>query len=259
MKFSKKIKTFTTTLIVFTLFLFSCQNDKELTEVQIPVKSTFIKESQFPDPSLVKTTHGPFDMEGLPFKYDAIPSFITPSNAELHYSRHHLDYANALNKLMDQLGLQQHNIETILKSAETSNSNLISNAGGFYNHNLYWKSISKKANTLPNAILTDRLTKDFGGLDEFKNKFKKTANELIASGWVWLIYNEGTLSIVATQNNDTPFNNSLYKGGLPLLTIDLWEHAYYPTYQNNKEQYINEFINHIDWDFVSSKLESHIE
>lgn len=259
MKFSNKNKTFTSTLLLSYLFLTSCQNHKELIEVQIPVKSTFIKESQFPDPSLVKTIHGPFEMEGLSFKYDAIPSFITPSNAELHYSKHHLDYANALNKSIDQLGIQQHNIETILKSAETSNSNLISHAGGFYNHNLYWKSISHKSNTVPSAILTDRLIKDFGSLDDFKNKFKKASNDLIGSGWIWLIYNEGILIIVATQNNDTPFNNSLYKSGLPLLALDLWEHAYYPTYQNNRDQYINEFINHIDWDFVSSKLETHTE
>lgn len=259
MKFSTKNKSFTITLLVSSLLLIGCRKDKELTEVQIPVKSTFIKESQFPDPSLIKTTHGPFEMEGLPFKYDAITSFITPSNVELHYSKHHLDYANGLNKLMDQLGLQQHNIETILKSAETYNSNLILYAGGFYNHNLYWKSISHKTNTQPSAILTDRLTKDFGSLDEFKKQFKKSATELSGSGWVWLIYNEEALNIVTTQNTDTPFNNSLYKNGLPLLTIDLWEHAYYPTYQNNIDQYINEFINHIDWDFVSSKFESHIE
>ena len=259
MKFLKKNKALITTLLLSSLFLGSCQNDKELIEVQIPVKSTFIKESQFPDPSLVKTTHGPFEMEGLPFKYDAILTFITPSNTELHYSKHHLDYANSLNKSIEQLGLQQHNIETILKSAETSNSNLISHAGGFYNHNLYWKSITHKTNTSPSAILTDRLIKDFGSFDEFKKKFKKTASELTGSGWIWLIYNESIISIVITQNNDTPFNTSLYKSGLPLLTLDLWEHAYYPTYQNDRDQYINEFLNHVDWDFVSSKFESHIE
>lgn len=258
MKFLKTNKLIYSTLLVSSLFLISCQNHKELIEVQIPEKETFIKESEYPAPSLVKTTNGPFEMEGLAFKYDAMTSFLSPTNIELHYSKHHLGYANALNKSIDQSGIQQNNIERILKSSETTNSNLTSLAGAFYAHNLYWKSITQNTNTTPSATLSDRVSKDFNGLEAFKTKFKKTAVELTGSGWVWLVYNEEALTIVTTQNNDTPFSNSTYKNGLPLVALDVWEHAYYPTYQNKKAQYVDEFINHIDWDFVSSKFESRI-
>lgn len=247
------------TLILTVLALTSCQNQQELTEVEIPERETFSKESNFPDPSLIKTTHGPFDMEGLPFKYDEITSFLSATNVELHYTKHHLDYANTLNKLMEQNGLQQHNIESILKKDPENNTVLVSEAGGFYNHNLFWKSITKTPNTKLSVILTDALSEDFNTLEQFKSTFKKKATALIGSGWVWVLYNKGNIEIITTQNNNTPFNNIEYKEAVPLLTLDLWEHAYYPTYQNNRNLYIDEFINHIDWDFVSSKLETHIE
>lgn len=237
----------------------SCQNDKELTEVQIPVRNTFIKESEFPDPSLIKTKQGPFEMEGLSFKYDQIPDFLSASCIELHYSKHHLQYANSLNQAIEQYGVTQHNLESILKSPSSFNTSLVDYAGGFYNHNLYWKSIDTQSNLAPSQIFTQRLVSDLGGLKEFENKFLKAAEQLIGSGWIWLVYNQGALEIVTTKDNHTPFKDPEYHNAIPLLALDLWEHAYYLTYQNNKDKYITAFIEHIDWPYISSRFESHIE
>lgn len=237
----------------------SCQNQQELIEVEIPERQIFSKESNFPDPNLVKTTSGPFTMEGLPFKYNEITSFLSATNVELHYSKHHLDHANTLNKLMEQNGLQQNNIEAILKKTQENNAVLLSEAGGFYNHNLFWKSISKTSTTKPSAILSDALSENFNSFEQFKTSFKNKARAHIGSGWVWVLYNKGNIEVITTQNNDTPYSNIEYKEAIPLLVLDLWEHAYYPTYQNNRSLYIDEFINHIDWNFVSSKFETHIE
>lgn len=249
-------------LIISGLFsisgiLSSCQQKQDLIEVEVPQREVFqtVEKSKFNNPAIVKTTQGPFEMEGLPYLYDNLIPFLLPENIELHYSKHHLGYANNLNNLILNTPLEKKSIEEILQSLDLNNRSLRNNAGGFYNHNLYWKILTPKTNLSPGQALTAKINRDFGSVAQFKDRFKKEANQVFSSGWVWLVSNYGKLEIQTTQNQDNPLM-PLPNRGTPLIGIDLWEHAYYPTYKHNKNEYITNFLEHIDWNYVDKIFET---
>lgn len=236
-----------------TALLVSCQEKKELQEVQIPDASIFKTDeaSNLSDPNGVKTNGGPFAMPGLSFQYNDLAPFLSAENIELHYAKHHLGYANNLNKAVGGTPLEKQTIEQILAELDVENSFLRNNAGGYYNHNLYWRTLSAKTASKPNAELSQLINRDFGSLDQFKQKFSNAATAFFGSGWVWLVYSQGKLHIVSTQNQDNPLMKNSSVIGTPLLGIDLWEHAYYPTHKNNRKEYVNQYLMHLNWSEVT--------
>ncbi len=239
----------------------SCQEKKELQEVQIPDAIIFKKEAKsvFPNPKTIKTTTGPFQMEGLKYQYEDFKDFLDPENIYLHYAKHHLGYANNLNRTLIGTPLEKRSIEVVLGSTDTEHPLLKSYSGGYYNHNVYWKSICKDTNSKLSPELTVLINRDFGSLAAFKDKFTQMANQHIGSGWVWVMFSNDKLLLISTPNEDNPLMPMYNIAGIPILAIDLWEHAYYPTHKNNKKEYIDRFVEHINWSEMSRLIAPPIE
>ncbi|MBW3519616.1 superoxide dismutase [Flavobacterium sp. NKUCC04_CG] len=236
-------------LTSFVILSTSCQEKKELQEVQIPDAIIFQKEAKsvFPNPKTIKTTTGPFQMEGLKYQYEDFKDFLDPENIYLHYAKHHLGYAHNLNRTLIGTPLEKRSIEIVLGSTDIEHPLLKSYSGGYYNHNIYWKSICKETDSKPSAELLTLINRDFGSLDGFKEKFKQLANQQIGSGWAWVMFSNDKLILLSTPNEDNPLMPMYKVAGIPILAIDLWEHAYYPTHKNNKKEYIDRFVEHINW------------
>jgi Fe-Mn family superoxide dismutase len=129
------------------------------------------------------------------------------------------------------------------------------NAGGVYNHQLFWKMLSPN-NTKPSEDLLDKIIKDFGSYDDFRKKFERVAQDKFGSGWVWLVVgSNGKLRVTSTSNQDNPEMNNIRGGGKVLLGLDIWEHAYYLRYLNKRDQYIKNFWKVVNWDFVNSEYQ----
>ncbi len=235
--------------------LLSC-NNKKLTEVvEVPLP-TAEEKMIIGDPDDIKAINGTFEVQELDFKYDDLTPNIDPMTMELHYAKHYLSYTNALNKAIDTTDLKDTNIEDLLSKIDPKNENLKNQAGGFYNHNMYWQTIGAKKITQPQDSLAAKINQDFGSFSEFKTQFSYAAKTQIGSGWTWLILDStGKLQITTTPNNDNPLlKNALIKGK-PIMVLDMWEHAYYLNYQNKKNAYIDSFFKIINWKKVGQRFD----
>lgn len=240
-------------ILLGILTLGSCNNPKELIEVQIPEREAFVEsEVTYPNPSSIKTKQGPMEMFGLPYQFDELSDLFKPDHLLLHYSKIHLKYADQLNLSLHQTPIEKDTITAIVFKADNKNENLKNLAGGYYNHNLFWRSLTNKKDTQPNAELQKGITDAFGNMSGFKKEFKEKALELVGSGWLWLISKNNSLAIVTTANNENPLMGHLMLG-TPLLAIDLWEHSYYQTYQDNLHTYIDNCIQHLNWEFANEQ------
>ncbi|WP_133712822.1 superoxide dismutase [Myroides indicus] len=235
------------------LTLGSCNNPKELIEVQIPEREVFVEsEVTYPNPSSIKTKQGPMEMPGLPYQFDELSDLFKPDHLLLHYNKIHLKYADQLNLSLHQTPIEKDTITTIVFKADNKNEKLKNLAGGYYNHNIFWKTLTNKKDTQPNAELQKAINNAFGNMSGFKKEFKEKALELVGSGWLWLISKNNSLAIVTTANNENPLMGHLMLG-TPLLAIDLWEHSYYQTYQDNLHTYIDNCIQHLNWEFANEQ------
>ncbi|WP_430613486.1 superoxide dismutase [Flavobacterium sp. JP2137] len=245
-----KLKTSTVFALTTLIFLqYGCQEKKALQEVEIPDAIIFEKarKSVFPNPKTIKTNSGPFQMEGLKYEYEDFKDFLDPENIYLHYAKHHLAHANNLNRILLNTPLEKRSIEVVLASTDAEHPLLKNYSGGYYNHNIYWRSITKDTDGKPSAELLAMINRDFGSIGGFKEKFTQMANQQLGSGWLWLMYTPEKLSLVSTANEDNPLMPMYKVAGIPILAIDLWEHAYYPTHKNNRKEYIDRFVTHINW------------
>lgn len=233
------------------LLLFSCKDDNKLTEVvEVPLPS---KEEKITigSPNDVKADPGPFELTKLPFSYDALAPAIRTLTLETHYSKHYLTYTNNLNKEIVNTELENLPIEDILKKLDLSNAKLRQNAGGYYNHTLYFNVLTPKEQT-PKDTLSGSINKEFGSFANLTSQFKGQSEKQFGSGWVWLVVDRyGKLQITTTENQDNPLMKNALIPGTPILGIDLWEHAYYLDYQNKKGSYIDAFYEHINWEKVN--------
>jgi Fe-Mn family superoxide dismutase len=178
---------------------------------------------------------------------------------EMHYSKHYLSYTNNLNRVLAGTEFENVPIEDIFKKLDMTNSDLRNNLGGYYNHTLLFEIMSPKAGGKPKDTLSLAIDKDFGSFENFKTLFSDTATKQFGSGWVWLIVDKsGKLQITSSQNQDNPLMPRAEIAGIPILAIDLWEHAYYLSYQYKKRKYIDAFFNVINWKKVSEKYEEAI-
>ncbi len=211
-------------------------------------------------PDDVKAEDGAFQLEKLPYGYDALAPHISALTLEMHYSKHYLTYTNNLNKAIAGTPLENLTIEEVLSRLDLNNDAIRNNAGGFYNHSMYWKCMGPKAGGQPKGALSDAITKDFGSFENFVTAFKDAATTQFGSGWAWLVVDRsGKLQVTSTQNQDNPLMRNAIIQGTPILALDVWEHAYYLDYQYKRKNYIDAFFNVINWNKVEENYDATIK
>ena len=194
-----------------------------------------------------------FELPKLNYSFDALEPHIDAKTMEIHYGKHHNGYTNNLNNAISGTELESKTIEEILKNLDLDNMALRNNAGGYFNHNLFWEIMGPNCGGNPSGEISEAINSNFNSFENFKEEFKKAAATRFGSGWAWLcVLGDGKLEICSTPNQDNPLmENSC--GGNPVLCLDVWEHAYYLNYQNRRPDYIEAFFSLINWDEVNSK------
>ncbi|MDY0000911.1 MAG: superoxide dismutase [Polyangia bacterium] len=195
----------------------------------------------------------PFELPPLPWDKSALEPHISARTFDFHHGKHHAAYVNNLNGLIAGTELADKPLEEIIRltAADASRKGVFNNAAQVWNHSFFWSSMTPGGGKAPSGDLAALIDASFGGLDGFKEAFKKAAVGQFGSGWAWLISVGGKLEIRATANADTP----LTQGVLPLLTCDVWEHAYYLDYQNRRPDFVQAFLDHlVSWDFAARNL-----
>lgn len=198
----------------------------------------------------------PFELMTLPFDYSSLEPSISKTTIEFHHDKHHQTYVTNLNNaIAEDKDLRRKSLEEILSNPSKLPADIsaavINNGGGVFNHNFYFEALTAPGTTTPSKKFEEAVVKAFGSLDEFQAEFKKAALAQFGSGWAWLVVDEDmNLKIVRTANQETPLKDNLK----PLLTIDVWEHAYYLDYQNRRADYIDSYFKIINWDVISKRL-----
>jgi superoxide dismutase, Fe-Mn family len=188
-----------------------------------------------------------FELPKLPYKLNALVPYISEETLDYHYGKHHQTYVNNLNGLIPGTEFENAGLEAIIKKAE---GGIYNNAAQVWNHTFYFESFSHDGRKIPNGALVDAINGSFGSFESFKEQFNKAAATLFGAGWAWLAKkDDGTLQIIQESNAGNP----LRKGLKPVLTCDVWEHAYYIDYRNKRPDYIKSFWEIIDWDIIAKR------
>lgn len=189
-----------------------------------------------------------FKLPELPYAMDALVPHISQETLEFHYGKHHQTYVTNLNNLVAGTEFEGQSLERIV---ERSTGGIFNNAAQIWNHTFYWHSLSPNGGGNPTGVLADAITLNFGSVDAFKEQFEKCAVTTFGSGWAWLVKNpDGSLALVSSSNAACP----LTEGQIPLLTCDVWEHAYYIDYRNARPQYLKAFWSLVNWDFAAKNF-----
>ena len=189
-----------------------------------------------------------FELPELPYPKNALEPHISAETLEYHYGKHHQGYVDKLNAAVKGTADEQKSLEDIIKSAS---GGLFNNAAQVWNHTFYWHCMSPNGGGAPSGAAAEAIDKAFGSFDKFKEQFSSSAAGNFGSGWTWLVRKgDGSVAIVNTDDADTPVKGN----DKPLLTIDVWEHAYYIDYRNARPKYIEAFWNLVNWDFVNKNL-----
>jgi len=192
-----------------------------------------------------------FILPPLPYELDALQPHISRETLEYHYGKHHQAYVTNLNNLVAGTELEDKKLEEIIKTQPAGA--IFNNAAQDWNHSFYWKCLSPNGGGEPKGALLAAINKSFGDFDKFKDQFTKSAIATFGSGWAWLVKNpQGGLEIVTTSNAGTPLTTP----NIPLLTCDVWEHAYYIDYRNSRPKYMEAFWSLVNWDFVTINFNS---
>jgi Fe-Mn family superoxide dismutase len=194
-----------------------------------------------------------YELPALPYDYTALDPYISKSTLEFHHDKHHAAYVNNYNGLVKDTPFDSQAIEEVIKAVagDASKAGIFNNAAQAWNHTFYWNSIKPNGGGTPTGALADKISSDFGSFEAFVDEFKKAGATQFGSGWAWLVLDGGTLKVTKTGNAENP----LTTGATPLLTMDVWEHAYYLDYQNRRPDYINDFLTKlVNWDFVSANF-----
>ena len=197
-----------------------------------------------------------FLLPELGFEYTALEPHIDARTMEIHHSKHHNGYTNNLNNALEKANISSENIEDILMSLDMNNMGLRNNAGGYYNHCLFWEILTPNDKQDLGGELEAAINSSFGSFEDFKEQFSKAAATRFGSGWAWLCVKDGSLEICSSANQDNPMMPGIGCGGRPIMGIDVWEHAYYLNYQNRRPDYINAFFNLVNWRVVSEKFKN---
>ena len=198
-------------------------------------------------------------IEKLPYSYSALKQFIDPETMSFHYNKHYKGYVDKLNDALSKKKYGDLDLEKIIKTISRFDKTIRNNAGGAFNHALFWNMLTPEPKKLTGELYK-KITKQWGTFTNFKKEFEKVAKERFGSGWVWLVLtSRNTLKIMSTPNQDNPLMNVIEGGGFPLLGLDLWEHAYYLKYRNKRDEYILNFWKVVNWDFVTKMYEMKVE
>ena len=190
-----------------------------------------------------------FELPELPYAKDALEPHISAETLEFHYGKHHATYVTKLNGLVEGTDMASKSLEDIVKS---SSGGVFNNAAQIWNHTFYWHSLSPNGGGEPTGAIADAINAAFGSFEDFKAKFNDMAVNNFGSSWTWLVKKaDGSLDIVNTSNAGTPITED---GVTPLLTVDLWEHAYYIDYRNLRPKYLEGFWALVNWDFANQNL-----
>jgi Fe-Mn family superoxide dismutase len=198
-----------------------------------------------------------FELPPLPYDYDALEPTIDAETMRFHHDKHHKAYTDKLNEGVDKdTGLQGKSIEDILGMISTQPPLVRNNGGGYWNHDFFWKTMKKGGGT-PSGKLAEAIERDFGGLDKLKEEFNGKGAGQFGSGWAWLIADaSGKLKVTSTPNQDNPLMDAVADRGTPLLGNDVWEHAYYLTYRNDRAAYLKAWWDVVDWDMVAQRYDA---
>ena len=197
-----------------------------------------------------------FQLPALGYDYSALEPFIDAATMEIHYSKHHKAYVDNLNNALLKLEYKNESLEEILKNISRYNGTVRNNAGGHYNHSLFWKLLTpiKKTEsaTSATASIEVAIQKEFSSIDNFKKLFTEAAMGRFGSGWIWLIKTpDKNLKIISTPNQDNPLMGDASDKGVPIIALDVWEHAYYLKYQNKRAAYIEAWWNVLNWNYAN--------
>ncbi len=197
-----------------------------------------------------------FTLPALPYAHDALEPHIDKQTMEIHHGKHHQAYVDNLNKAIAGTDHENKSLEELVENAGSISPAVRNNAGGHWNHTFFWNSMAANAGGAPSGKLADAINEAFGSFEEFKTKFAAAGVGRFGSGWAWLIIKkDGKLDITSTPNQDNPLMDVAETKGVPLLGVDVWEHAYYLKYQNKRPDYLAAIWNVIDWNRVSERLD----
>lgn len=198
-----------------------------------------------------------FELPQLGYAYDALEPVIDAQTMQIHHSKHHQTYVNNLNKALEGTAAENLSIEEIIKNISQYSTAVRNNAGGHYNHSLFWTILTPNKNTQPSERLLQAINQQFGSVDSLKKLLNNAASNQFGSGWAWLSLDKNNkLFISSTSNQDNPLMDLTEKQGRPILGIDVWEHAYYLKYQNKRGDYLLAIWDVINWDEVSKRFET---
>ncbi len=190
-----------------------------------------------------------FELPPLPYEQNALEPHISAETLEYHYGKHHKTYVDKLNGLVGGTDMENKSLEEVVKAAE---GGVFNNAAQIWNHTFYWHCLSPNGGGAPSGKLGEAIDAAFGSFDKFKEEFTNSAVNNFGSGWTWLVQKgDGSVAIVNTSNAGTPLTDDSVT---PLLTVDVWEHAYYIDYRNSRPNYLEAFWNLVNWDFVNENL-----
>ncbi len=198
-----------------------------------------------------------FKLPDLPYAYDALEPHIDAKTMEIHHTKHHQTYIDKANDALKGHPMADRPVEEVLRNIDSLSDDIrqavINNAGGHANHSLFWEVLSPDGGGKPKEGVAEAIEKSFGSFDAFKEKFANAAATRFGSGWAWLVVNKnGDLEVISTANQDSP----LMKGLVPILGLDVWEHAYYLNYQNRRPDYVKAFWNVVNWDKVEENFKN---
>jgi Fe-Mn family superoxide dismutase len=194
-----------------------------------------------------------FELPALPYASDALQPYMSAETFSFHHGKHHAAYVTNLNKLIEGTDLASKSLEEIVKATfgDPAKAGIFNNAAQVWNHTFFWESMKPGGGGAPTGAIADKINADLGGYDKFVEAFKTAAATQFGSGWAWLVLENGTLKVTKTSNAENP----LVHGQTPLLTLDVWEHAYYLDYQNKRPDFISAYLEHlVNWDAVNARL-----
>lgn len=188
----------------------------------------------------------------LPYDDKALEPHIGQQTLQIHHGKHHAKYVATTNELIANTELMNADLVTIIKSSYGKNQGLFNNSAQVWNHTFYWNSMKPNGGGQPNGKIADLINLSFGSYDNFRKEFINAGMTAFGSGWAWLVYHQDKLIITKTIGAENPLTN---EGQIPILTCDVWEHAYYLNYQNLRNTYLDVFLDHlVNWDFANSNL-----
>jgi Fe-Mn family superoxide dismutase len=195
-----------------------------------------------------------FTLPALPYAHDALEPHIDKQTMEIHHGKHHQAYVDNLNKAVAGTEHENKSLEELVKNAGKISPAVRNNGGGHWNHSFFWESLTHNGGISTSGKLTEAIQSVFGSVDEFKTKFAAAGMGRFGSGWAWLIVKDGKLEISSTPNQDNPLMDVAEVKGIPILGVDVWEHAYYLKYQNKRADYLAAVWNVLDWKKLESRF-----